>query len=289
MLRKFFQIVSGRRDGKPTLPSTSPQHRSPWREAPTRTLTDDIGHGVVLTTTLSTGHHGFVSVVGESHYQEFLRSLVRELGRDAIFIARLVPEPGNHHDANAVVVCEDTALATVGYLPRPVAKSYHRSLVQLGKAVTCPARLTGEGAAAIGVLLDFQPVREALGLARVSVDQGDMDYDAAAEYHRLNTANREFVNETIPLEKSDVSEAIARYRRALATLSDCRRLAETKGLTVYGFKLNQTDARPIDRLTRCLIKVRKPEEAAKELDRFGDEFPHALDMTLLKTARNRLR
>lgn len=92
--------------------------------------------------------------------------------------------------------------------------------------VTCPARLTGVDKVTIGVVLDFVEVREALGLPRVSVDQGDMDYDAAAEYHRLNKANRLFVNETRPMERSDPAEAVARYRRRSAP---CRSAASWRG------------------------------------------------------------
>lgn len=65
-------------------------------------------------------------------------------------------------------------------------------------------------------------------------------------------------------------------------------MARAKGLEVYGFALNQTDAIPIDRLTRCLVNAGRLEEAAKELDKFIEEFPQARDMTLLKVARERV-
>ena len=280
----------GRRDDQPSpSPSPSPSPLpSRWREAPRKTLVDDIGGGIVVTTTFSTGHHGFVAVVGESHYQDALRALVGRLGSEGIFTARLVLEPTNVHDANAVAVCVNDGRAKIGYLARGVAKSYHASLAQFGKAVVCPARLTGGDGGAIGVVLDFEPVRKALGLPSVSVDQSDMDYEATAEYHRLNNANRVFVKETRPMEESDPLEAVARYRRALVTLAECRELAQAKGLEVYGFRLNQTDATPIDRLTRCLVTMGQIEEAAKELDKFAEEFPHARDMTLLKAARERI-
>lgn len=289
MLRAFFRVVFGQRDDKstsssPTLPAQSPR----WREAPTRTVSDDLGNGIVATMTYRTGHHGFVAVVGELHYQEILRALAGRPGSDGTFTARLVPEPDNPHDAKAVAVCVDGDLAKVGYLARDIANTYHPRLALRAVPVTCPARLTGVDTGNIGVVLDFEEVRDALGLPRVSVDQGDIDYDAAAEYHRLNNANRLFVNETRSVERSDPAEAVARYRRALATLSECRELARVKRLDVYGFALNQTDAIPIDRLTRCLVKMGKLEEAAKELDKFVGEWPHAGDMSLLKGARERV-
>jgi tetratricopeptide (TPR) repeat protein len=251
-------------------------------------LTDDLGNGIAATVTYSTGHHGLVQVVGESHYQDVLRALASRIGSGGVFTARLVPEPLNPHDANAVAVCVEGDLGTVGYLARGVAKSYHAPLARRSEPVTCPARLTGVDNVTIGVVLDFEEVREALGLPRVSVDQGDIDYDASDEYHRLNRANRSFVNETRPMERSDPAEAVARYQRALATLLECRELARAKRLEVYGFALNQTDAIPIDRLTRCLVNAGRLDEAAKELDKFIEEFPHARDMTLLKAARKRV-
>jgi hypothetical protein len=238
--------------------------------------------------TVTTGHHGFVSVVGESHYQDTLRPLADRLGLDGVFTARLVAEQDNPYDATAVAVCVDSTLAKVGHLARSVAKNYHVRLVQHGAPITCPARLTGVGAGTIGVVLDFEDVRAALGLPPVSVDQGDMDYEAVAEYHRMNKTNRLFVEETRPLEKSDSLEAVARYQRAVEALTECRDFARAKGLEAYGFTLNQTDAIPIERLTICLVKMRLTEEASVELDRFVDAFPTAKDMTLVKTSRQRI-
>jgi hypothetical protein len=82
---------------------------------------------VVVTTTFATGHHGFVAVVGESNYQPELRALGSRLGPDGVFTARLVPEPQNSHDINAVSVCVDENGAGLGYLGRAVAKVYNRS------------------------------------------------------------------------------------------------------------------------------------------------------------------
>jgi hypothetical protein len=63
--------------------------------------------GIVVTTTFATGHHGFVAVVGEGNYQSALRALASRLGPEGVFTARLVPEPHNSHDVNAVSVCVD--------------------------------------------------------------------------------------------------------------------------------------------------------------------------------------
>ena len=118
--------------------------------------------------------------------------------------------------------------------------------------------------------------------------QPEMDHEAVAEYNRMNEANRTFVEETRPLERSDSLEAVARYHRAVAALIECRDFARAKGLEAHGFTLNETDAAVIERLTTCLVKMRLVDEAAAELDRFVEAFPLAKEMTIVKTARNRI-
>jgi hypothetical protein len=115
-----------------------------------------------------------------------------------------------------------------------------------------------------------------------------MDFEAAAEYHRRNDANRQFVKETRLLERSDLEAAVVRYRRAIDALCECRDMARTKGLERYGFTLNQTDAAPIDRLTLCLVKMGRANEAAAELDRFAALFPLTRGMALLERAKARV-
>jgi hypothetical protein len=287
MLRALFRALFGRPANSAATQSPPPLPR--WRTAPTKIRTTDLGGGVSVSLTVTTGNHGFLAVVGESHYQRALRSLVTRVGAGGVFTARLVPERSNPHDSNAVAVfAEGRTLEKVGYLTREAARTYQPRLMSHDGPVACPARLTGGGARMVGVVLDFDEVRNALGQRRVSVDQSDMNYEAAGEYHRLNNANREFVKETRALERSDTPEAVTRYRRAIAALCQCRDFARAKGLEAYGFVLNQTDATPIDRLTRCLLKMSRTDEAGSELDRFVEAFPNAREMTLIKAAMDRV-
>lgn len=103
------------------------------------------------------GPEGCVDVVGESFYQDTLRSLDAIEG-DRPFWVRLVPEQDNEHDPNAVAVVTE-ADACVGYLSRAVAKSYHKALLRQTLPVFCPAKLTGRGKSSLGVVLDFDQVR----------------------------------------------------------------------------------------------------------------------------------
>jgi hypothetical protein len=109
--------------------------------------------------------HNFVAVVGESQHQETLRGLAvlfDTIGRSARnFDATLKPEPENPYDANAVAVT--TADGTkVGYLPRDLAKQFHRAISAMPPPVVVRAELRGgdPDQGLIGVVLDFSPVFE---------------------------------------------------------------------------------------------------------------------------------
>jgi hypothetical protein len=105
--------------------------------------------------------HRFVPVVGESHYQDALQKLsdlFAGIGReDRNFTVRLVPEPKNAFDPNAVMVTTEDG-TTLGYLSKDIARTYQRVLMRQPSVVTCPAQLRGgspEGTENIGVVLDF--------------------------------------------------------------------------------------------------------------------------------------
>lgn len=162
---KFLKRVFGSRPEAPApqTPPTAPAAPPPaatvgtaaaWRE-PAR-------HSAPVGMEFSGGPHGFVGVVGESHYQEALRGLSDALEvlerHERNFDARLVPEPNNRYDANAIAVMAGDK--KIGYLPREIAKSYHVPLARQPAPVECPAQLRGgEDGTKIGVVLDFKAVR----------------------------------------------------------------------------------------------------------------------------------
>ena len=269
MLKEFFRVLLGRGSNRP-----SP--RNAWREPPLKTIREEIGAGVIAEISYPTGHHGFVNVVGELSYQDTLRDLPE------LFTAKLVAEPSNPHDSNAVAVMTDDD-RVVGYLERGVAKSYHPRLLRLEQPVTCPAKLTGGRAhkTHIGVVLDFEEVRKTLGLPLMAVDRGPMDHNAAAEYHRINNAGRRLVKATRPLERTNLSEAEAQYRRALAMIQDCHALAAARGLIPHGFLPNQTDIVALERLVLCLIKLGRVQDARSEIEAYCTTFPHVREMKLV--------
>lgn len=86
-----------------------------------------------------------VAAVGESHYQDALRSL-RDSGlwEDVRFdcTAVLVPQPQNPHDPNTIMVQVEAKL--VGYLSRGDAHHYQELVSEaLPRLIQCKARIAG--------------------------------------------------------------------------------------------------------------------------------------------------
>jgi hypothetical protein len=138
--------------GAPTPPHAPTRDPLDGPPAPWRTRTD-----------AHKGPHGFVAVVGESHYQDTLRQLsdgFETIGRDErTFTVQLVAEPTNPHDPNAVAVTTEDG-TTIGYLAREMAATFQKRLLRRQPdVVRCPAQLRGgEDDQSIGVVLDFEEV-----------------------------------------------------------------------------------------------------------------------------------
>jgi HIRAN domain len=110
-----------------------------------------------------------VRVVGVSHYQAALREIAPP-GAGRVrhpVLARLVPEPTNPHDENAIQVLVFDQL--VGYLSRDDAVRYGpavRLLRDHGRVLVCEAVVAGRGpdagTANLGVFLELPRAPEAL-------------------------------------------------------------------------------------------------------------------------------
>lgn len=109
--------------------------------------------------------NGRVEVHGEAQYQDTLKHASR--GGDSydtpdgfVVAVRLVPEPTNPYDSNAVRVDIESAEQNwpVGYLTREDAPAYHQVLTQkipAGYVATCPGRIWGGGERRYGIWLDL--------------------------------------------------------------------------------------------------------------------------------------
>jgi hypothetical protein len=80
--------------------------------------------------------------------------------RGRICWARLIREPDNPFDRNAVMVEIDGQ--TVGYLDRAAARRYHRRLLPLAEPIQLPAKLIGgtREKPSFGVILDHRELEQ---------------------------------------------------------------------------------------------------------------------------------
>src|SRR5665648_1017206 len=121
LLRKLF---GGQRPTQPRVESTS-QRRPAW-------MTDE------MSVILFEGRD-MLEVVGESHYQEEIQSVVRHIGREVVAV--LVPEPENPYDSSAVSVW--VAGVKVGHLSRSEAETYQQPIVRLMEQEGQPIAVAG--------------------------------------------------------------------------------------------------------------------------------------------------
>ncbi len=106
-------------------------------------------------------------VVGESNYQDALKKLAGEHGRESARVkctAEIIPEDSNPYDSKAVAVKIQNQL--VAYLSKEEARMFRRRLGQKGlsgKTTTCAAIIVGGGIRKngerlfYGVKLDLKP------------------------------------------------------------------------------------------------------------------------------------
>ena len=117
----------------------------------------------------------------------------------------------------------------------------------------------------------------------------DFDYEAIDKYHKLRNENRKFVADTRQFEESDQLAAAERYRRALDAMREYEAITKERGLVAeLGGGPDWGDPNMLDRLTLCLIRAGKPEQAIAEADRYFSEFPSALTLSIGKKISKRI-
>lgn len=265
--------------------ASSDPEKAPWRN--TEISRDEItvaGLTVTASIEFSTSS-GLLRVAGESHYQETLRKArATSADPEPVFWASLIPEPDNPYDPNAVKVAIDP-FGTVGYLARESARRYS-PLIAAAKstAVRCPCKLTGGSGEKlfIGAVVDVA-MSEGARLTSWRPDE-KVDYDAIAKYHEMRNATLKFVADTNPLEKSDSTRAIERYIEALARAREYEHFAAKRRLFPLiepGRSGNEVGI--LDRLTLCLMRSNRRNEAVAAADAYFAEFPAAVNSSLAKT------
>jgi hypothetical protein len=117
------------------------------------------------------------------------------------------------------------------------------------------------------------------------IDSGrDMDYNALERFHRLRNANRSLIQTAKIIEKTDPERAVAQYLRAIDAIDEYASIRYEKGLV--GQLLDEErnewgisgEIEALDRLTLCLIRLGRPNEAAQRMTDYFSRY--ALDRSL---------
>jgi hypothetical protein len=148
--------------------------------APSATSRPDQQSRVILDIGSADSYCHF-KIVGESHYQDRLRSIASS-GRS--FTVVMMPEPTNAFDPNAIRVVAEVA-DTIGYFSREDAASYAPVFKMLARhdcAGTCRARLTGgpDEKRSFAVRLNLRDASDLLISLRNALEPGS-PVDANAE------------------------------------------------------------------------------------------------------------
>ena len=115
------------------------------------------------------------------------------------------------------------------------------------------------------------------------------DYQAIDRFHKLRDQNRLYVAETRPFENTDLPRAIARYRKALVTMREYEAITTERGLVAeMGVGPDWGDPNILDRLTLCLIKLGRIQEAIDEAEKYFVDFPSALNLAIGKRIKARI-
>jgi hypothetical protein len=263
------------------VPSSRPS-RAAWRTNVLSSGDIKIDSVSIATVTMEGPTSGFVSVVGESHYQEALRSAKAEqFDEDSVVTVVLQHEPDNPYDSNAVAVVIE-GRGKVGYLERAIAKRYAPKLAAAGGRATCIAQLRGGDVArpSIGVVLDAATV---VGAPLLDYDPtAPMDYESIKQYHARRDTNRQFVKETRAFEKIDIATAITRYKQALETMREYENFAAERKL-FRRLAARRGDTAILDRLTLCLVKAGCATEAVAAITLYFNDFPDDATTSLGKS------
>jgi len=107
----------------------------------------------------------------------------------------------------------------------------------------------------------------------------DWDYDALQRFHGLRDANRSLIQRTKAIEKLGLEKAAAEYVRAIDAIGEYASISFEKGLV--GQLLDEEakefgrsgELEALERLTLCLTKLGRAEEAADHVASYFSLYP----------------
>lgn len=122
-----------------------------------------------------------------------------------------------------------------------------------------------------------------------------IDYQALDRYHKLRNTNRALIQQTKPIEKRDLAQAVNLYVQAIEATAQYASISYEKGLV--GKLLDEEDAEigrngeieALDRLTMCLIKLGRATEAATHVNGYFAVYRRDLQLSAAQRITKRIK
>ena len=120
------------------------------------------------------------------------------------------------------------------------------------------------------------------------------DFEALNRYHALRDANRALILRAKAVEKMDLEQAIAMYVQAIDAIKEYVSIGYEEGLLA---QLQREEAEELgrngelealDRLTLCLIKANRKDEAAKQLASYVTLYRRDMERAAFKRIAKRI-
>jgi hypothetical protein len=120
------------------------------------------------------------------------------------------------------------------------------------------------------------------------------DFQALDRYHKLREANRSHIQKAKAREKHNLAEAVEMYLQAIEAIAQYSSITYEKGLV--GQLLDEEaqdigrvgEIEALNRLTMCLVKLERPAEAARHLDRYFAAYRRDLQLSAAHRIRKRI-
>ena len=112
-----------------------------------------------------------------------------------------------------------------------------------------------------------------------------VDLHEVERYHSLRNANRRLIQEARPVEKDDLEKASAMYVKAIDAIGEYASIHLETGLVGKLMEEEATEfgingeLEALDRLSLCLIKLNRPQEAANRADAYFALYRRDLHMS----------
>ncbi len=119
--------------------------------------------------------------------------------------------------------------------------------------------------------------------------QRQTDFDLLNSYHVLRDHNLRSVGKTYLIEKTEQTQAIARYKQAIEAIDEYQSIVYEKGLIGELYERpKKGEPEILDRLSMCLIRLGRVDEAAKEARHYFAKFPDAVSMSIGRRILSRI-